>query len=417
MVFIKKICVIGLGYIGLPTAAMLATKGFNVVGVDISKDKVDQIKNCKLSINEAGLDTLLKKAINSKNLTVQTGVSEADVFIVCVPTPLNKNNKKADLSFVKKAVKSVGKKIRKENLVILESTVPPATTKGVVRKILENESGLKCPVDFYLAYSPERVLPGNLLRELVKNNRVIGGIDVDSAKKAKDIYSSFAEGEICLTDTVTAEFVKLMENTYRAVNIALANEFAKIGKKQNINIRGAIEIANKHPRVNILNPGPGVGGHCIPIDPWFLVNENSKLIKTALETNKSMPKYVCKLLENAFRKAGKNINNSKIVLLGASYKKDVDDIRESPTGKMINVLKKKGCNVVVYDPIVGQYQNLEKNFEKAFKNTDACIIVTYHSVFKNIDWNKVKRLMNNDPVLIDTRNIVKDVKGFILERY
>jgi len=286
-----------------------------------------------------------------------------------------------------------------------------------VRKILENESGLKCPGDFYLAYSPERVLPGNLLEELVKNNRVIGGIDVDSAKKAKDIYSSFVEGEICLTDTVTAEFIKLMENTYRTVNIALANEFAKIGKKHDINIREAIKIANKHPRVNILSPGPGVGGHCIPIDPWFLVDENSKLIKTALETNKGVPGYICKLLENAFRKAGKNIKGSKIVLLGASYKKDVDDIRESPAGKMINVLKKKECNVVVYDPIVEQYQNLEKSFEKAFKNADACVIVTDHSVFKDIDWSKVKMLMNSYPILIDTRNLVKNAQGFILERY
>ena len=407
---------VGLGYIGLPTSAMLATKGFNVVGVDINKYKVNQIKNCKLLINEAGLDTLLKKAINSKNLTVQTEIPEADVFIVCVPTPLNKDNKKADLSFVKNAFWSVGKKLRKENLVILESTVPPGTTKELVRKILENKSKLKCPENFYLAYSPERVLPGNLLEELVKNSRVIGGIDVDSAKKAKDIYLSFVEGEAYLTDTVTAEFIKLMENTYRAVNIALANEFAKIGK-HDINVRAAIEIANKHPRVNILNPGPGVGGHCIPLDPWFLVDENSKLIKTALETNKSMPEYVCKLLEDVFKKAKKKIKNSKIVLLGASYKKDVDDIRESPTGKMINLLKKKECNVVVYDPIVEQCHHLEKNFEKAFKNADACIIITDHSVFKNIDWNKVKKLMNNNPVLIDTRNIVKDVKGFIMERY
>lgn len=415
MISIKKICVVGLGYIGLPTAAMLATKGFNVVGVDTSKDKVDQIKNCKVSINEAGLDALLKKAINSKKLIVQTHVPEADVFIVCVPTPLDKN-KKAELIFVKNAVKSVGKKLKNGNLVILESTVPPGTTKGLVRKILENESGLKCPRNFYLAYSPERVLPGNLLEELVKNNRVIGGIGADSAKKAKDIYLSFVEGKISLTDTVTAEFIKLMENTYRAVNIALANEFAKIGKKHDINIRVAIKIANRHPRVNILNPGPGVGGHCIPIDPWFLVDENSKLIQTALETNKSMPEYVCKLLENVFKKAKKKIIGSKIILLGASYKKDVDDIRESPTNKLVNILREKGCNVVVYDPIVEQYHYLEKDFEKAFKNADACIIVTDHSVFKNIDWNKVKKLMNNNPVLIDTRNIVKDTKGFILER-
>jgi len=416
VIFIKKICVIGLGYIGLPTAAMFASKGFSVVGVDISKDKVNQIKNFKLQINETGLDLLLKKAINFKKLIVQTHVPEADVFIICVPTPLNKN-KKVELSFVKKAVKSVGKKIMKGNLVILESTVPPATTKGLVRKILENESGLKCPGDFYLVYSPERVLPGNLLEELVKNNRVIGGIDADSAKKAKDVYSSFAEGEICLTDTVTAEFVKLMENTYRAVNIALANEFAKIGKKHDINIRGAIKIANRHPRVNILNPGPGVGGHCIPVDPWFLVDGNTKLIKTALETNEEMPRYVCKLLENGFRKAGKNIKDSKIVLLGASYKKDVDDVRESPAGKIINILKKKGCHPVVYDPILEQYPHLENDFEKAFKNADACIIVTDHFAFKNINWGEVKKLMNSYPILIDTRNLVKNVKGFIMERY
>lgn len=306
--------------------------------------------------------------------------------------------------------------IRKGNLVILESTVPPGTTKTVLQPILE-ASGLVASQDFYLVHCPERVLPGNLLNELIQNDRIVGGIDEASGQMAKRIYETFVEGNIYLTDAATAEFVKLMENTYRAVNIALANEFAMIAERIGINVLDAIELANKHPRVKILRPGAGVGGHCIPIDPWFIVEkapEISKLISTVMRINEKMPEHVVSLVKDAFSEAGKDINGSKILILGIAYKGDVNDARETPATPIIKSLKDLGAETVIYDPLVTHFSmKIEKDFKKAVAGADALVIVTDHSEFKNMDLATAMRLMKEKPILVDSRNLVAKADGFV----
>ncbi|HUV16068.1 MAG TPA: nucleotide sugar dehydrogenase, partial [Pelolinea sp.] len=282
----QTLCVLGLGYIGLPTASTFATHGLKVVGVDTKPEIVAGLNNGEVHLFEPGLRTLVQAALRSGNLVVKYEPEAADAFIIAVPTPF-KEDKKADLDFVISAAESIVPHLRKGNLVILESTSPPRTTVDIVAPILE-KSGLKAGTDFQLAYSPERVLPGQILRELIENARVIGGVDAASAEAGRELYSIFVRGEIILTDATTAEMVKLMENTYRDINIAAANEFARLADRFQVDIWEAIEIANRHPRVKILSPGPGVGGHCISVDPWFLVEaapETAQLIRTAREVN------------------------------------------------------------------------------------------------------------------------------------
>jgi len=410
-----KICVVGLGYIGLPTASILATRGFDVVGVDTNRTIVSNGSCGKTDIEEPGLSTIVAAAVKSGKLQCQGGVVEADIFIICVPTPITKE-KRADLAYLEAAARSVASKLRKENLVILESTVPPRTTEDVLRPILE-ESGLVAGEDFYLAHCPERVLPGNLLNELIKNDRIIGGIDKKSKIMARDIYKTFVEGNIYLTDSTTAEFVKLMENSTRAVNIALANEFALIAEKIGINVLEAIDLANKHPRINVLYPGAGVGGHCIPVDPWFLVEKAkgvSRLIPVSMDINEIMPEHVISLVLDAFSEAKKDLNDAKIAVLGAAYKGDVNDARESPAIPVIRSLRDMGANVVIYDPLVTKFQfKIEKYFKKAVIGSDALVILTDHSEFKEMNMEEMKRLMNKAPILVDGRNIIRDSKGFI----
>ncbi|RQW79602.1 MAG: nucleotide sugar dehydrogenase [Methanothrix sp.] len=410
-----KICVIGLGYIGLPTASVLATHGFDVTGIEVNQAVIDGVRKGKTDINEPGLSLIVKAAVKSRGLRCQAEAIEADVFIICVPTPINQN-KAADLSYVIRAGEVIAPMIRKGNLVILESTVPPGTTKTVLQPILE-ASGLIAGQDFYLVHCPERVLPGNLLNELIQNDRIVGGIDEASGQMAKRIYETFVEGNIYLTDAATAEFVKLMENTYRAVNIALANEFAMIAERIGINVLDAIELANKHPRVKILRPGAGVGGHCIPIDPWFIVEkapEISKLISTVMRINEKMPEHVVSLVKDAFSEAGKDINGSKILILGIAYKGDVNDARETPATPIIKSLKDLGAETVIYDPLVTHFSmKIEKDFKKAVAGADALVIVTDHSEFKNMDLATAMRLMKEKPILIDSRNLVAKADGFV----
>jgi len=410
-----KICIIGIGYIGLPTASILATHGFDVTGVDVNQAIIEGIGMGKTDITEPGLSILVKAAVKSRGLRCQAETPEADVFIICMPTPVNKN-KTADLSYIIKAGKAIAPMIRKGNLVILESTVPPGTTETVLQPTLE-ESGLIAGEDFYLAHCPERVLPGNLLNELIQNDRIIGGIDEASGQMAKGIYETFVEGNIYLTDAATAEFVKLMENTCRAVNIALANEFALIAESQGIDILGAINLANKHPRVNIPQPGAGVGGHCIPIDPWFIVEkapELSKLISTAMRINEEMPEHVVSLVKDAFSEACKEIRDSKIVILGVAYKGDVNDARETPATPIIKSLKDLGAETLIYDPLVTHFSmKIEKDFKRAVAGADALIVVTDHSEFKNIDLAAVMKLMKERPILVDGRNLIANADGFV----
>jgi UDP-N-acetyl-D-mannosaminuronic acid dehydrogenase len=399
----EKICVIGLGYIGLPTACIFAKQGYDVIGVEINKRIIDSIKNNTFDSPEVGLKELVQEVVKSDKLKINNKPEKADVFIICVETPLNEKAKISDLSYVKSAAIGIAPLIERDNIVILESTVPPKTTKNVLAPILEH-SGLKAGKDFHLAYCPERLLPGDLLNEIADNDRIIGGISEKSAEIAKELYSSFVKGKIYLTDSITAELVKTMENTYRDVNIALANELALVAEKLGVSIWDAIELANKHPRVNIHLPGPGVGGHCIPKDPWFIFEsfpEGVKIIKTAREINSSMPRYVVEKI----KKYTKNIQNPKVALLGVSFKANVDDTRNSPSTEIIDLLKKEGFEVNAHDPLVKNYNFELYSIEDAVKNSDCTVICVNHDKFKDINPEKVSKLVKNK-IVVDTKNFI-----------
>ncbi|MCD6476061.1 MAG: nucleotide sugar dehydrogenase [Anaerolineaceae bacterium] len=382
----EKICVIGLGYIGLPTASTFATNGVRVVGVDINKSIIDTINRGDIHIYEPGLHEVVTEALESKMLSVSLIVEPSDAFIIAVPTPFY-GDKKADLRAVRSAAETIVPFLRKGNLVILESTSPPKTTSNVVAPILE-KSGLKAGEDFLLCYSPERVLPGRIMIELVENARVMGGITPESALAGKELYSAFVKGDVILTNATTAEMVKLMENTYRDVNIAVANEFARLADRFQIDVWEAIQIANLHPRVQILNPGPGVGGHCISVDPWFLVEaapDLTPLIRTAREVNDSQPNYVKTLISRAL---DGDLKGKKIAVLGMAYKANVDDLRESPSRDVVHLLQDAGANVMAFEPYkpdaVIQGVNIVHSLHEAVEGADAIVVLLAHDQFKRL---------------------------------
>lgn len=378
----ETVCVFGLGYIGLPTASTFATHGLRVVGVDVNPEVVQTLRNGGLHIQEPGLRTLVQAALRSGNLVIDEQPQEADAFIIAVPTPFYEN-KKADLRAVSAAAQAIVPVLRKGNLVVLESTSPPLTTVGVVAPILER-SGLRSGVDFHLAYVPERVLPGQILRELIENARVIGGVDQASAEAGRELYKIFVRGEIVLTNATTAEMVKLMENTYRDVNIAIANEFARLADRFGVDVWEAIALANRHPRVNILTPGPGVGGHCISVDPWFLVEaapDLARLINMARTVNDEQPAFVVELL----RRAAGDLKGVHVTVLGLSYKADVDDLRESPAIEVCHLLQKAGAVVKAYEPH-RQGNNVDgitlcTTMEEALQDAEVLALLVKHSVF------------------------------------
>jgi UDP-N-acetyl-D-mannosaminuronic acid dehydrogenase len=402
---IEKICILGLGYIGLPTASTFATHGIRVVGVDNNPAIVKSLQDGRLHIYEPGLREVVQSALQSGKLTVQLKPETADAFIIAVPTPF-KENKLADMRAVKSATESIVPHLRKGNLVVLESTSPPRTTVNLIVPILER-SGLKAGKDFMVAYSPERVLPGQILKELIENARVIGGIDTASAEAGKDLYATFVKGNIILTDATTAEMVKLMENTYRDVNIAIANEFSRLADRFGIDIWEAIGIANLHPRVKILNPGPGVGGHCISVDPWFLVEaapDITPLILTSRKVNDSQPHFVVDTIKTAM---GGKIEKKKIAVLGLSYKPDVDDIRESPAVEVASLLVKSGAFVKAFEPFRPEVKfdnfNTTSTLEETVRDVDAILLLVAHTQFKDI--NPVKlAAMTPARTAIDTVN-------------
>jgi len=382
----KKICVLGLGYIGLPTASTFATHGVQVVGVDVNQRVVEVLRNGEIHIHEPGLRTLVQAAFHSENLRVTEQPEPADAFIIAVPTPITPE-KQADMQYVVAATESIVPHIQAGNLVMLESTSPPRTTVDLLAPILER-SGLKAGEDFFLAYSPERVLPGRILQELIENARVIGGINRVSAEAGRDLYSLFVRGEILLADATSAEMVKLMENTYRDTNIALANEFSRLGLHYGVDIWRAIEIANLHPRVNILKPGPGVGGHCVSVDPWFLVEgapELTPLIRQAREVNDAQPENVIALVEETLG----DLKGRRITALGLSYKPNVDDLRESPAIEIVRALVGKGAEVLFYEPFA-QGAEVEgareaPSLEEAFQGSEGIVLLVDHKVFHDLD--------------------------------
>src|SRR5437867_4872335 len=355
----EKIVILGTGYVGFPLAVILARSGFKVVGVDIRKEVVRGINSGNLPIREKDLDTIFKEPAVRENLLASEAVEDGDVYVISVPTALEKRRKVADLSAVIAATESISLHLRKGNLVILESTVPPLTCREVITPIIEKRTGLKVNKDIGLVHCPERILPGNVFEEIMKNDRVIGSLSGEDRERAQGIYGSFVRGRIFLTDDVTAELVKIMENTYRDVNIALANEFAMVAQTLGVDAHRAIEIANAHPRVNILRPGIGVGGHCIPVDPWFLTEvdpAHTQLVATARRINDSMPDRTAARLRNLVA----DIPDPDIVIVGMAYKAETDDTRESPSVHAAELLKKDGYRVRQYDPLVDGhgYQSL-----------------------------------------------------------
>lgn len=327
--------VIGLGYIGLPTALMLATHGVEVVGTDYNKELVATLNAGKTTFKEKGMDELFQNALEA-GIKFTTEYQMTDIYIVSVPTPYDKFSKKVDACFVIAAVKDVMKVCRKGAIVVIESTVSPGTIEKLVRPVIE-ENGFEVGVDLNLVHAPERIIPGNMVYELLHNNRTIGADDKSVGEVIKEIYASFCQGEIVVTDIKTAEMTKVVENTFRAVNIAFANELAKICRQDNMDVYEIIKICNMHPRVNILQPGPGVGGHCISVDPWFLVGDYpslAKVIDESMKTNDSMPDFVLNRIYEIMKEKGMT-DIKRVGLYGLSYKENVDDMRESPTLQLL----------------------------------------------------------------------------------
>ncbi len=398
---LRELCVVGLGYIGLPTASLFATHGFQVKGVDISPQVVATINQGDIHIEEPGLKTLVQAAVNSGNLKAYTEPQPADCFIIAVPTPITED-KRVDLRSVAQAARAIVPLLRPGNLVILESTSPPGTTRDFLAPILA-ESGLVPGEELFIAHCPERVLPGKIIKELLTNARVIGGLDPASAEQARRLYATLVEGEIHLTDATTAEMVKIMENTYRDVNIALANEVAQLCHPLGINAWDVIRLANLHPRVSLHTPGPGVGGHCISVDPWFIVEkfpEAAQLIHQARRTNDNMPDFTYRLLLEHVR----HIANPKITLLGVTYKPDVDDVRESPALTLIaRIQANPQLRLAIYDPHVKHFEHELSGFEAAFLDSDCILLTVGHAEFKYINPRQLAPLVRNR-LVIDTRN-------------
>lgn len=399
-----KISVLGLGYIGLPTALLFASSGHEVIGVDVDEKKVNLLNQGKLPFREPGLKELFEKG--KFRFRASTKVEESDVFLISVPTPLDEHTKAADLRYVKSAAEMIRPYLRSGNLVILESTVPPKTTERILIPILE-KSGLKAGDDFHVVHCPERAIPGKTIHEMIHNDRIIGGITTRAANLAKKLYSSFVKGNIYLTDATTAEFVKLIENTYRDVNIALVNELAKIAEEYGVNIWEAVELANKHPRVNLHKPGPGVGGHCIAIDPWFVIQNtsNGNMIALARHVNDTMPNYTLRKVREMLRE----IKYPTITVLGVAYKGNVDDARESPALRFIRLAENSGFKVKVYDPFVKKFEYPLLTLGEAVRDSDCIVVITDHEVFKFLDPNEIAKLMRSRCVF-DARNILDHEK-------
>ena len=398
-----KICVIGLGYIGLPTSAMFASHNCEVIGVDLSKHVVEVLNQGEIHIEEPGLADVIKKNVENGRFRAALKPEKADAFIIAVPTPnLADEFLSCDLTYVISAVESILPYVEKGNTIIVESTISPKSMDDYIAPIFEKE-GYAIGKDIFLAHCPERVLPGQILHELKYNNRIVGGITPQCTEHAATIYGVFVKGEIIRTEAKTAELSKCMENTFRDVNIALANELAKICDRLDINCLDVIAMANKHPRVNIHQPGPGVGGHCLAIDPYFIyakAPEEAKIIKLARDTNCSMPHYVIEKTEMLL----KGIENPKIAAFGVTYKGNVDDVRESPSLEIVEMLLEKGLNVQVFDPHVNNPEYV--SLEEAVTGADIVLILTDHNEYKDMDHKDIANRMRR-PILFDTRNIVK----------
>ena len=396
--------IIGLGYIGLPTALMMASHGVEVVGTDYNKELIDTLNAGHTTFKEYGLDELFQDALKS-GIKFSTEYQVTDTYIVSVPTPYDKFSKKVDACYVVAAVKSVLEVAPKGATVVVESTVSPGTMEKFVRPAVE-EAGYVVGEDIHLVHAPERIIPGNMVYELLHNNRTIGADDREIGEKIKKLYSSFCQGKIVVTDIKTAEMTKVVENTFRAVNIAFANELARICRHDNMDVYEIIKICNMHPRVNILQPGPGVGGHCISVDPWFLVGDYpslAKVIDESMKTNDSQPDFVLNRIYEIMKENGLT-DVKRVGLYGLTYKENVDDMRESPTLQLLESQERHlATGLKVYDPFItkdvvtNQYHDLE-----AFLNdVDMVVVMVKHNEIRE----NVEKL--NGKVVLDCHNVIK----------
>ncbi|MGJ0361835.1 UDP-N-acetyl-D-mannosamine dehydrogenase [Aliarcobacter cryaerophilus] len=382
----KKICVIGLGYIGLPTAALLANRGYDVHGVDVVESTVNTINQGKIHIVEPELDTFVKSAVNSGKLKASLKPDFADVFIIAVPTPFH-SGYVPNVDYVVSATKSISPYVKEGNIVILESTSPVGTTE-LVEKTLKEEN-----IDtskLYIAHCPERVLPGKIMKELVENDRIVGGLTPDATAKTVEFYNTFVSGEVLSTDSRTAEMTKLTENSFRDTNIAFANELSMLCDKFDINVWELISLANRHPRVNILQPGAGVGGHCIAVDPWFIVHaggETAKMIRTAREVNTYKTEWVIEKIKNAALKfEAQNGRKAKVACMGLAFKPDIDDLRESPALYIARRLKSDGLEILAVEPNIESHKEFEiVNYKDALEQADIVTFLVVHKEFKKLD--------------------------------
>lgn len=399
--------VIGLGYIGLPTALVLSAHGVEVVGTDYNEKLVVTLNNGQTTFKEEGLEELFHVALN-RNIKFTTQYQVTDTYIVSVPTPYEKFSKRVDPSYVIGAVREIMKVCPKGATVVIESTVSPGTIDKYIRPIIE-ENGFIINTDLYLVHAPERIIPGNMLYELLHNNRTIGADNHEIGEKIKELYATFCRGDIVVTDIRTAEMTKVVENTFRAVNIAFANELAKICRHDNMDVYEIIRICNMHPRVNILQPGPGVGGHCISVDPWFLVGDYpslAKVIDESMKTNDSMPDFVLNRMYEIMQK-NKLSDIKRVGLYGLAYKEDVDDVRESPTLQLLESQKRHLAEgLKVYDPFImddiveNQYHDLHRFLD----DIDMVVIMVGHTEIKR-NMNKLK-----EKIVLDTRRVC-DLEG------
>lgn len=396
--------VIGLGYIGLPTALMMASHGIEVVGTDYNEELVSTLNSGRTTFKEEGLDELFQAALNS-GIKFTTDYQVTDTYIVSVPTPYDKFSKKVDACFVVSAVQEVLKVAPQGATLVIESTVSPGTIEKYVRPEIEKK-GFVIGKDINLVHAPERIIPGNMVYELLHNNRTIGADDKHIGEKIKEIYSSFCQGEIVVTDIKTAEMTKVVENTFRAVNIAFANELAKICRHDNMDVYEIIKICNMHPRVNILQPGPGVGGHCISVDPWFLVGDYpslAKVIDESMKTNDGMPDFVLNRIYEIMKEKGMT-DISKVGLYGLTYKENVDDMRESPTLQLLESQERHlATGLKVYDPFIKKdvVDNQFHSLEDFLASVDFVVIMVKHDEIKK----NMEKL--NGKIVLDCHNICK----------
>lgn len=420
---IRSIAVIGLGYIGLPTAAIFATNGLEVTGVDINQRTVDAVNRGEVPFVEPDLSVHVTGAVGQGHLSASTQTPSADAYIVAVPTPF-RNDKSADLSYIEAAARAIAPNLAGGELIILESTSPPGATQHLADYLVQlrpdigfDDSDDRTQV--LIAHCPERVLPGRVMIELVTNDRIVGGITHEAAKKAKELYEVFCQGEILLTDAVTAEMAKLVENSYRDVNIAFANELSMICDKLDVNVWELISLANHHPRVNILQPGPGVGGHCIAVDPWFIVAaapEEAQLIRTAREVNDGKPEYVLARI----REAIKANETEEVAVLGLSFKANIDDLRESPAVEIAAALVEElpGIRVNIVEPHIeslpirlnGRNAHLA-SLETALESSTVAVLLVDHDAFSEVRLNDYP-----DIHFIDTRGMLKETPLLVTER-